>query len=62
MSAVAAQQKSSADIINLQLFIPLFDSLAEAVREADEDEEMLPINQIALLLVDWTDPSKIVYV
>lgn len=39
-------------------FIPLFERLAQATREVDEDQEMVSPAQIAAMFVDWTDPQK----
>jgi condensin complex subunit 3 len=41
-----------------RLFIPLFEKLAQATRDVDEDQEMVSPAQIAGMFVDWTDPQK----
>lgn len=47
-----------------QIFVPLFEQLAGALREWSEDTEHDPItsSQLGLMFVDWTDPLKAVYV
>jgi hypothetical protein len=34
--------------------------LATQIKASDPDEQAMPLSQMALLLVDWTDPSKVV--
>lgn len=38
--------------------MPLFEQLARATRELDDDQEMVSPAQIAGMFVDWTDPQK----
>ncbi|KAH7929985.1 ARM repeat-containing protein [Leucogyrophana mollusca] len=45
-----------------QIFIPMFEQLAEASRELEEDQEMVSPAQIAGMFVDWTDPQKAIEV
>ncbi|OAX38286.1 hypothetical protein K503DRAFT_718426 [Rhizopogon vinicolor AM-OR11-026] len=45
-----------------RLFIPLFDRLAKATREVEEDQEMVSPAQMAAMFVDWTDPQKAIEV
>lgn len=39
-------------------FIPLFERLAQATRDVEEDQEMVSPAQMAAIFVDWTDPQK----
>ncbi|EPS93226.1 hypothetical protein FOMPIDRAFT_1056181 [Fomitopsis schrenkii] len=45
-----------------QIFVPLFEQLAGALREWSEDADHDPItsSQLGLMFVDWTDPLKAV--
>lgn len=38
------------------------ETMSDLFEELEEDEEMVTPAQIGLMLVDWTDPSKTVYV
>lgn len=51
-------------IARSQIFAPLFEQLAGALREWSEDADHDPItsSQLGLMFVDWTDPLKAVYV
>jgi len=40
--------------------VPTIELLAAQMKEADSDEQIMPLSQMALLLVDWTDPAKTV--
>ncbi|KIJ59925.1 hypothetical protein HYDPIDRAFT_99639 [Hydnomerulius pinastri MD-312] len=41
-----------------QISVPLFEQLANATRELDDDQEMVTPAQIIGMFVDWTDPQK----
>lgn len=45
-----------------QIVVPTLETLAAQAKETSADEQAMPLNQMALLLVDWTDPAKVVYV
>lgn len=36
--------------------------LAQLHDELDDEQEMLPLGQMGLMMVDWLDPQKAVYV
>ena len=38
------------------------ETMSDLFEDLEEDEEMVAPAQIGLMLVDWTDPSKAVYV
>jgi condensin complex subunit 3 len=38
------------------------ETMSDLYEDLEEDEEMVSPAQIGLMLVDWTDPSKTVYV
>lgn len=40
--------------------IPTLDLIADNAREADDDVKAIPLGQTALVLLDWTDPNKVV--
>jgi condensin complex subunit 3 len=40
--------------------VPVIHSLLRVAEDLDEDEEMVSPSQIALQLVDWTDPRRLV--
>ena len=40
--------------------MPVIHSLLRVAEDLDEDEEMVSPSQIALQLVDWTDPRRLV--
>lgn len=42
--------------------LPALDVLSEVYDDQEDKTEMLSPSQIAVQLVDWTDPSKVVYV
>ena len=42
------------------MFLEIFEDLSSMYEELDEDQEMVNPLQIASLLVDWTDPQKVV--
>lgn len=43
-----------------QILVPTLELLAETVEDPELAAEMLPLPQMAILLLDWTDPAKIV--
>ena len=43
-----------------QIVVPTIEMLATQARETDADDQAMTLNQMALLLVDWTDPAKVV--
>lgn len=45
-----------------QIFAETFTMLGQLHEEAEEDQEMLPLQVMGLMLVDWLDPQKAVYV
>jgi condensin complex subunit 3 len=46
-----------------QLFVPIFEHVAEACKGADDDDtDQVSPAQLALMFVDWTDPQKAVCV
>lgn len=45
-----------------QIFTSTFEMLATLSEDATEDEPMLPLAQMGLMMVDWQDPQKTVYV
>ncbi|KAI6040837.1 nuclear condensing complex subunit [Pisolithus marmoratus] len=42
----------------MQITMPLFEQLARATRELEDDQEMVTPPQIIGMFVDWTDPQK----
>jgi condensin complex subunit 3 len=40
--------------------VPVIHSLLRVADELEEDEEMVSLSQIAMQLVDWTDPRHLV--
>ncbi|KAI6131286.1 nuclear condensing complex subunit [Pisolithus croceorrhizus] len=42
----------------MQITMPLFEQLARATRELEDDQEMVSPAQIIGMFVDWTDPQK----
>ncbi|KAL4072446.1 nuclear condensing complex subunit [Scleroderma yunnanense] len=43
----------------MQIAMPLFEQLARATHELEDDQEMVSPAQIAGMFVDWTDPQKV---
>lgn len=41
-----------------QITVPMFEQLAAATRELEDDQEMVTPAQIIGMFVDWTDPQK----
>ena len=41
-----------------QIFRQLFDRVVKAFREWEGEEDMVSPAQVALMIVDWTDPMK----
>ena len=44
----------------LQIFSDTFGMLAQLHDELDDEQEMLPLGQMGLMMVDWLDPRKAV--
>lgn len=46
----------------IQILLPTLNILKDEYNDADDNSNMITPAQIALQLVDWTDPTKAVYV
>ena len=40
----------------------LFYTVTKCLKEADDDDKVVSPLQVACVLVDWTDPQKVMYV
>jgi hypothetical protein len=61
LNARGLQPSTSTDSSSLaQIVVPTIEMLATQIKESDPDEQAMSLSQMALLLVDWTDPSKMV--
>jgi condensin complex subunit 3 len=43
-----------------KIFIETFDILAKLTEENEDEQDMIPLAQAGLMMIDWTDPSKAV--
>ena len=59
---VTCQTREILLTVRRQIFSDTFNLLSQLAEEIEEDQEMLPLAQMGLMMTDWLDPTKTVYV